>query len=217
MLALARPEGALATVAAVRSWSAVGESGIGAQVRAAQAGERGALQRVLTQLAPHVLRTCRRILATEAEAEEAAQEALIVLARDLATLREPDAAIGFAIRAASRIALRIRGKHERRRDAIAQWDRHADPADASDGPASPTMALARRRLADRLLDVLAELPEAQAEALVLRYVGGLEPAEIAAASGVPVNTVRSRVRLAREALAKRLVGDPVLELVEVGP
>ncbi|MFO0636528.1 MAG: RNA polymerase sigma factor [Nannocystaceae bacterium] len=187
------------------------EPDIGAAVRAAQAGERGAFHRVLARLAPHVLRTCRRILASEAEAEEAAQEALIVLARDLPSLREPDAAIGFAVRAASRIALRIRGKHERRRDAIAQLGER----EGSDEPGSPVAALARRRLADRLLDVLGELPEAQAEALVLRYVGGLEPAEIAAASGVPVNTVRSRVRLAREALAKRLAGDPALELVEV--
>ncbi len=211
MLALARPQAALATLAPVRSWSGVTEPDIGAAVRAAQAGERGALHRVLARLAPHVLRTCRRILASEAEAEEAAQEALIVLARDLPSLREPDAAIGFAVRAASRIALRIRGKHERRRDAIAQLGER----EGSDEPGSPVAALARRRLADRLLDVLGELPEAQAEALVLRYVGGLEPAEIAAASGVPVNTVRSRVRLAREALAKRLAGDPALELVEV--
>jgi RNA polymerase sigma-70 factor (ECF subfamily) len=104
----------------------------------------------------------------------------------------------------------MRGKHERHRDAIAQLG-----PDDTDDSGSPVVAVARRRLAERLLDVLAELPESQAEALVLRYVAGLEPAEIAAASGVPVNTVRSRVRLAREALARRLAGDPALELVEV--
>lgn len=188
----------------------MGEPSIGAEVRAAQAGDRGALHRALVRLAPHVLRTCRRILASDAEAEEAAQETLLVLTRDLAALREVDAAVGFAVRAASRIALRIRGKRDRQRDVIAKLGE-----DAPSEPGSPMAALARRRLAERLLDVLAELPEAQAEALVLRYVAGLEPAEIAAASGVPVNTVRSRVRLAREALARRLAGDPALELVEV--
>ena len=183
------------------------EPSVGAEVRAAQAGDRDALQRVLVRLAPHVLRTCRRILAAEGEAEEAAQETLLVLARDLGRLQQPDAAVGFAVRAASRIALRIRGKRERHRDALARLE-----PDVSTESGSPAIALARRRLAERLLDVLAELPEAQAEALVLRYVTGLEPAEIAAASGVPVNTVRSRIRLAREALARRLAGDPSLEL-----
>jgi RNA polymerase sigma-70 factor, ECF subfamily len=215
MLALAitdRPRMLADARTVVSSWSKVAEQPIGERVRAAQAGDRVALQRVLELLAPHVLRTCRRILAIDAVAEEAAQETLMVLVRDLAGLREPAAAVAFAVRAASRVALRIRGKHDRQRDAIAQLG--ALPS--AEAP-SPAAELARRRLAERLLDVLAALPEAQAEALVLRYVAGLEPAEIAAASGVPVNTVRSRVRLAREALAERLAGDPVLELVEVHP
>lgn len=190
----------------VRSSSAMVDGAIGETVRAAQSGDRTALQRALGQLAPHALRTCRRILASEAEAEEAAQETLIVLVRDLAELREPAAAVAFAVRAASRIALRIRGKRERQRDTLARFGDVVAP----DSP-SPAAELARRQLADRLLDRLGTLPEAQAEALVLRYVAGLEPAEIAAASGVPVNTVRSRVRLAREALARLLADDPVLD------
>ena len=52
---------------------------------------------------------------------------------------------------------------------------------------------------------LEALPEEQAEVLVMQFVLGFSPSEIAGATGVPVNTVRSRVRLGREALAKRLL------------
>jgi RNA polymerase sigma-70 factor (ECF subfamily) len=42
--------------------------------------------------------------------------------------------------------------------------------------------------------------------------------EISAASGAPINTVRSRMRLAKEALRKRIEADPALrDLLEVEP
>ncbi len=40
--------------------------------------------------------------------------------------------------------------------------------------------------------------------------------EVADATGVPVNTVRSRMRLAKEALRRRIEADPdLLEMLEV--
>jgi RNA polymerase sigma-70 factor (ECF subfamily) len=58
--------------------------------------------------------------------------------------------------------------------------------------------------------LLDELPEPQAEALVLRVAWGLSMQEVADATGAPLNTVRSRLRLAKEALARRLEDDPDL-------
>ena len=69
------------------------------------------------------------------------------------------------------------------------------------------LASRRQALLQELID---ELPEPQAETLALRVVVGLSLKETAAATGAPVNTVRSRMRLAREALRTRIEQQPAL-------
>ena len=56
--------------------------------------------------------------------------------------------------------------------------------------------------------LLGELPEAQAEAMVLRLALGYSIEEIAGISSAPINTVRSRLRLAKDALRSRIEADP---------
>jgi RNA polymerase sigma factor (sigma-70 family) len=73
----------------------------------------------------------------------------------------------------------------------------------------------RRR--DLLRELLEDLPEEQAEALTLRVVMGWSLDEVARASGAPVNTVRSRVRLAKEALRARIAAHPALAELQVLP
>jgi RNA polymerase sigma-70 factor (ECF subfamily) len=165
------------------------------------------MRRLLVLLGPPVLRTARRILRDGADAEEAAQETMIAVVRDLASLREPAAVVGFATTAAARVALKARRRRERE-----QGNRVDDPvsSNASDGLPSPAAAASSRERAERLLKLLDRLPEVQAEALVMRHVLGYEPAEIAAATGAPVNTVRSRIRLARVALVRQLEAYPDL-------
>ena len=52
---------------------------------------------------------------------------------------------------------------------------------------------------------------------MLRVVMGFSLAEVAEATGAPINTVRSRVRLSKEALRRRIEEDPALaETLEVG-
>jgi RNA polymerase sigma factor (sigma-70 family) len=56
----------------------------------------------------------------------------------------------------------------------------------------------------RVRAALATLPEAQREAVELAYFGGLSQTEIADRTGVPLGTVKSRVRLALLALRREL-------------
>ncbi|MCB1776287.1 MAG: RNA polymerase sigma factor [Candidatus Competibacteraceae bacterium] len=64
----------------------------------------------------------------------------------------------------------------------------------------------RRRRAERLLELLAELPEAQREAVLLKEEGGLSLEEIAQATGTVRETVKSRLRYALARL-RRGLGD----------
>jgi RNA polymerase sigma-70 factor (ECF subfamily) len=69
-------------------------------------------------------------------------------------------------------------------------------------------ATARRQAAFR--DLFDGLREEQGEVLVLRIVLGWDLQEIANATGAPLNTVRSRLRLGKEALRRRLATDRAL-------
>jgi len=60
----------------------------------------------------------------------------------------------------------------------------------------PDNEFERRRQAQQLLALLAQLPEAQREAFLLREEGGLSLEEIAEATGVTMETAKSRLRYA---------------------
>lgn len=64
----------------------------------------------------------------------------------------------------------------------------------------------RRRQSERLLELLAELPEAQREAMLLKEEAGLSLEEIAQATGTGRETVKSRLRYALARLRQGLGG-----------
>jgi RNA polymerase sigma-70 factor (ECF subfamily) len=61
--------------------------------------------------------------------------------------------------------------------------------------------------------LLGSLPEAQAEVLGLHHVVGLTALEIARVTQTPVETVRSRLRLGRQALRQLVLKDAQLSEV----
>jgi RNA polymerase sigma-70 factor (ECF subfamily) len=65
--------------------------------------------------------------------------------------------------------------------------------------ATPTSLVDRYRLRERL----SKMPDMQQQVLILGYFEGLTTSEIAERLSVPVGTVKSRTRLALEALRKR--------------
>jgi RNA polymerase sigma-70 factor (ECF subfamily) len=174
---------------------------LAALVRAAQAGDRTALAGLLRALGPILLRTAQRVMGNDMEAQDVAQDAMLDLARELAHLREAGAVVAYANRLTVRVALRARAKLRARNAAMPAGVGGVD--DVVDATAPDDTADARGRV-NALLSLVEQLPTPQAEAFLLRCVHDWGLPEIAAASGVPVNTVRSRIRLAREEL-QRLV------------
>jgi RNA polymerase sigma-70 factor (ECF subfamily) len=69
---------------------------------------------------------------------------------------------------------------------------------------------------ERVNAAVSTLSDAQREALELAYWGGLSQSEIAERLGVPLGTVKSRVRLALVAVRREL-GDATLEMAEGPP
>jgi len=70
----------------------------------------------------------------------------------------------------------------------------------------PENEFERRRQAQQLLNLLAQLPEAQREAFLLREESGLSLGEIAEVTGVNMETAKSRLRYALAKLRQGMKG-----------
>ena len=155
-------------------------------MRAAQGGEPRAIDALVRELTPYVGRICGAIALDDGD--DAAQEALIAIVRNLGSLREPAAAKAWVRQIAVREAIRV----AKRRPALADADRTA-AADVD---------------LDTVLDVRAVLDQLlpdQRAILVLRDLDGLSEAEVAEQLSVAVGTVKSRLHRARSAFARRWV------------
>jgi RNA polymerase sigma-70 factor (ECF subfamily) len=156
-------------------------------VRSAQAGDALALSALLDRLAPFVGRICGPIALEHGE--DAAQEALIAVLRDLPALREPRALFGWARRIAVREA--VRHAQAARRERPGGSEAAALPA-----PGDPALARDVR-------SVLAALAPEQRAILMLRDLEGLSEQEAAALLAVELGTVKSRLSRARNAFRRR--------------
>jgi RNA polymerase sigma-70 factor (ECF subfamily) len=182
----------------------------------AAAGDDHATGVVVRAVAPRIVAAVRAVLGpAHPDLDDAVQHALIGFVQALPAFRgdcEP-AAYGrvIAVRAALALRKRARVLSQRRDD-------DADPlriAGAEPTPGEHASAKERKQI---LRELLQELPAEQAETLALRIVFGCSLEEVATQTGVPLNTVRSRVRLAKERLKSRIEADPsLLEALEVRP
>jgi RNA polymerase sigma-70 factor (ECF subfamily) len=174
-------------------------------VRAAQGGDRKALDTLLRRHHDRVYAICRRLTGNHADALDATQEALITIARRLDRYDERAAFSTWAYRVATNACLDELRRRRRRPDPV-------DPEDlvpgggraggaALHGAADPANAVADRIDID---GALARLPMEFRVVVVLRDVCELGYAEIAEVVGIPIGTVRSRIARGRAALVRDL-------------
>jgi RNA polymerase sigma factor (sigma-70 family) len=181
------------------------------------AGDREALRTFLAIVTPHLLRVVRRVLGgAHPDLEDVTQEAALAVVQALPSFRGEGTVRHFACRIAVLTAMNTRRRDAARKRARAVYE--ADPEEVAGQDPSPESAAIGSALAPVVRELLDALPEALAEALALHCVLGHTVQEVADASGVPMETVRSRLRLAKQALRKRILGDPWLRrAVEVEP
>lgn len=170
-----------------------------------------ALRQLVDGVAPDVLRVIGLIVgAGSSDVDDLTQEALLAFVRSLPQFRGECTLRRYARRIAARTAMTNRRRAARKAAHHERWQQGelGEPGIAASSSSERRRAILR--------ELLIELPEAQAEVLVLRIVLGCSLREIAGATGAPLNTVRSRLRIAKEALRRRITDDPMLrELFEV--
>lgn len=171
-------------------------------------GDEHALGTLYDRWSPLVFSLCVHILGDDDEAEEAVEETFWQAWRQAARY---DTARGAASTwlttiARSRALDRLRASRRRQEEAmsdLSETKRATVDATArrGDDPARGA-EIAERRVLVR--QALLALPEEQRAVLELAYFRGLSQSEIAAHTGQPLGTIKTRVRLAMEKLRDRL-------------
>jgi RNA polymerase sigma-70 factor (ECF subfamily) len=174
--------------------------------RQAAAGNGLATGRLLRMLTPRLGSIVRAIMgASHPDRDDALQVTLIGFVQALPSFRGECDPVGYAATIAVRSAVaarkraRVRGSRE-----------EAVVVESADPTASPGQQAEARRQQEILRELLAAIPTEQGETLAMRVVLGWSLEEIAAHTQVPVNTVRSRLRLAKEAMRRRIEADASL-------
>lgn len=178
----------------------------GEVVRRVLAGERPLFEVLMRRYNQRVYRVIRAILRSEAETEDAMQQAWLHAWRRLPQLADADAVSGWLSRIAANEAL----GRVRRREPLESLT-EGDEMESRDA-ANPEREAAVREQVRALEAAVDRLPDGQRAAFMLRDVGGLGNEEAAAVLGV--SPVALKVRLHR---AHRALRDELGEAVGVAP
>ncbi|MFH9820604.1 RNA polymerase sigma factor [Streptomyces sp. NPDC017230] len=165
-------------------------------VVAAQRGDVEAIAALVSGSHPNVRRFARSLCATPEDAEDAAQEALIILYRRIGMLRASGALASWMFRIVRNECLR------RARTMRA----HGPVPDAVVRSAEEVVL--RRIEAGELAAVIAALPAEQRRVLIMRDVQGHSGRVVAEALGLSTAAMKSRLHRARAAVQRSLRATP---------
>jgi RNA polymerase sigma-70 factor (ECF subfamily) len=160
-------------------------------VERAQRGDREAYEQLARATAPRLFLVASRILRDRDAADDAVQQTLVAIWRDVSSLRDPTRFDGWAYRLVVR-ACRSQDRH-RRRLGIAI-------VDLSDRVASVRNDIAEVELHDQLGRAFDQLSQDHRVVIVLHHLVGLPLGEIAEILDIPYGTVGSRLHHAMQAM-----------------
>ena len=175
--------------------------------RVAEQRDKTAFAALFDHFAPRLKSYLVRLGADAASAEELTQEVMITLWRKAALF---DASRASAATWLFRIA------RNRRIDSLRRDKSGAlDPEDPSLRPAAaehPDEGMDARTREDRVRLAIESLREDQADLIRRAFFSGLSHSQIAEETGVPLGTVKSRIRLAFSKLRRALEEDAAVDL-----
>lgn len=149
--------------------------------------------------APRLKGYLRRLSADDVLAEELVQDVMLTVWRKANQFDRRKSAVStwlFTI-------ARNRWIDTMRRDRSGELDPH-DPMLLPDDPEPPDEAIDAARRAERVREALDALPEEQVELIRMAFYSGISHSAIAEQTGLPLGTVKSRLRLAFSKLRARL-------------
>jgi RNA polymerase sigma factor (sigma-70 family) len=165
------------------------------------AGDPQASARFVHKFGPRLYGVALSITRDRRDAEEVAQDAFVRAWRYAASFdARRGTVLGWLLGIARNVAMdRARVTARRPEQPVARL-----PLDLPADDVDPEEAAGQRDLLTRMLGQLRSLPDAQREALVAASFSGMTTREIADRSGVPQNTVKTRIRAALRRLREQV-------------
>jgi RNA polymerase sigma factor (sigma-70 family) len=163
-------------------------------VDAARGGDSDAIAELVARSHKRVRRFAHLLCSTTEDAEEAAQDALIVLYRRIGTLRASAALGSWVFQIVRRECIRRSILALRPHPPRTEYERSAED-----------VAIARLELM-AIAEAIAQLEPEQRTVLLLRDVHGLSGSDTAQRLGVSLPAMKSRLHRAREAFRSELAG-----------
>jgi RNA polymerase sigma factor (sigma-70 family) len=167
--------------------------------RIRDAADQAAFSELFLHFAPRVKAFLMRSGANETLAEECAQEVMATLWHKAHMFDPTRASVATWVFTIAR----------NRKVDMLRKQRRPEPEDLPWGPEpepEQTDVMARQQESERLAGALATLPEKQRTLVEAAYFGDLSHSEIAAKTGLPLGTIKSRLRLALDRLRHEMKG-----------
>ncbi|MET8245166.1 RNA polymerase sigma factor [Streptomyces sp. NPDC005202] len=161
--------------------------------RRAAAGDGAALEELLQEVRPEIVRRCGRFLPCREDAEEAAQDVLLQIARKISTF---EGRSRFSTWLHTVVANCSRQKYRELKRRAAEQPAAIEPSQAVDPRTTSVIAGSRVDLLEALDRLEREHPHLVAP-LVYRDICQLDYAEVAERLGIPLGTLKSRLHEAR--------------------
>ena len=172
----------------------------------ALAGERDAFDLLVVRYQRRVAALISRYRLDAGTIEDLTQEAFIKAYRGLASFRGESTFFTWLARIALNTTKTWLTERKRRIDMVSFDDESGefDPMATIESGDSTEGTVASRQIGEMINRALEEMAPDLRAALTMREIDGKSYQEIAAALGIPLNTVRSRIFRAREAVALKL-------------
>lgn len=168
-------------------------------VELARRGDRDAFAVLVRTHGDRMFGIARRMLRDFDLADEAVQQTLVKVWRELPNLHDADRFEAWSTRILVRACFDLSRSSRRAAIRLVPLDMAGEPATADSSETSGQR--------DELERAFRRLPPDQRAILVLRHYVGMAPPEIAAILGIPAGTVRSRLYYAHRELRAALEAD----------
>lgn len=166
-------------------------------VERAQRGDEHAFAELAFAIGDRLFAVAYRILRDSDLADDAVQQSLVSIWRELPALRDRDRFGAWSYR------LLVNACYREARRAR-RWQANLQLVDPPDPGGDPQLSVADR---DQLERAFRRLKPEQRAAVVLQYYLGMSLDEVAETLGIPVGTARSRIHYAKQSLRAALEAD----------
>jgi len=157
-------------------------------------GNKEAFNMVYLKAATQVYRTALRIVGSVEEAEDIVHDVFVQAHAKRKQFKPGTSLMAWLYRITVNTSCNRLRKRRREQHKWRQWEKES----SHESPAVQSVNLIKEEANRKIETILASLPKEQRICLVLRELEGLSYEEIARIVRIPINTVRSRLKRARE-------------------